>query len=89
MTKKHLLVQSCVIRTAFSDQNHFFQIEYILNFFHMKEVFIVLYQVLDKLRFWILNLITLVSSTELTFQVLVEKREIQSVFCQAEKVSSI
>ena len=49
--KKHLLVQSCVERTAFSDQNYFFVIEYISLFFHINEFFLVLYQVLDKLIF--------------------------------------
>ena len=35
---------------AFSDQN-FFLIEYISNFFHMNKKILLLYQVLDKLRF--------------------------------------
>ena len=51
IAKKHLLVQSRVERTAFSDQHVLF-IEYISNFFHMYEMFLLLYQVLDKLSFF-------------------------------------
>ena len=48
--KKHLLVQIRVECTAFSDQNYLF-IEYIPNFFHMNDSFLLLYQVLDKLSY--------------------------------------
>ena len=51
IAKKHLLVQSRVERTAFSDQNSFFLIEYISNFFRMNENYVLLYQVLDELSF--------------------------------------
>ena len=47
-SKKHLLVQSRVECTAFSDPNQFFWIEYISNFFYMNEKFLLLYKVLDK-----------------------------------------
>ena len=33
------------------DTKHFFLNEYILNFFHMNETFLLLYQILDKLIF--------------------------------------
>ena len=48
---KKNLVQSHVERTAFSDQNYIFLIEYIPNLFHMYEFFLLLYQVLYKLIF--------------------------------------
>ena len=67
IAKKHLLVQSRVERTAFSDQHVLF-IEYISNFFHMYEIFLLLYQVLDKLSFLIRNFITLIGYIELTFK---------------------
>ena len=50
LQKKHLLVQSRVKRTAFSDKNYFIN-EYISNFFNMNDFFLVLYQVLDNLSF--------------------------------------
>ena len=51
MAKKHLLVQSHVERTAFSDQNYFFLIEYISNLLHMYAFFLLLYQMLYKLKY--------------------------------------
>ena len=63
--KKTPLGKSRVERTAFSDQNYFFKIEYISNFFHMNDIFLLIYQVLDKMR--------LVGYIDLTFKVLVKK----------------
>ena len=48
---KYLLVQSSVKCTAFSDQKYF-SIDYITNLFHMNEVFLLLYQVMDRLGFF-------------------------------------
>ena len=63
-------------------------IEYISNFFHMKEAFLY-YIRCFKLRFWILNLITLASSTELTFQVLVEKGRYKAFFVKRKKLAQL
>ena len=96
IARKHFLVQSCIECTEFSDENYFFNWIYFIliprewnlsptisgdGFYYIRCC------IRWDFLFW--NLITLVGYIELTFQVLVGKREIQSVFCKTEKVSSI
>ena len=51
IAKKHLLVQSRVKCTAFSDQNQTFKMIYHLNFFHMNEIYVLIYPMLHKLSY--------------------------------------
>ena len=86
LQKKHLLVQRRVERTAFSDQNDFFKIEYISNFFHMNEIGLLLYQVLYKPGFLNMQLNHTTRLHRANFFSFSVKRETESIFCKTEKV---
>ena len=49
--KKTPLVQSLVERTAFSDQNETFRMIYHSNFFHMNEMYVLIYAMLHNLSY--------------------------------------
>ena len=61
--------------------------KYILNFFHMNEIYVLLYVVLDKLSYLNLEFNYIPAFRRADFLSLSVKREIQSVFCKTAKVS--